>query len=143
MIALPRDLLARLRANAQATRAAQAADQREPDHHPVIKLFNPLGAATWVATELGPDGDTLFGLADLGFGCPELGYFSLREIVGVVLPLGLSIERDITFEPLVPLSRWAETAQAEGSIPRAEAALARFPASQTDPLPNDPLSDVG
>ena len=43
----------------------------------MVKLFNPLGAATWMATELDEDGDTLFGLADLGFGCPELGYFSL------------------------------------------------------------------
>ena len=104
MIALTPDLLARLRANAEATRAAQAAGEREPDHNPVIKLFNPLGAATWIATELDDDGDTLFGLADLGFGCPELGSFSLREIASVRLPLGLGIERDIIFEPLAPLS---------------------------------------
>jgi hypothetical protein len=61
-----------------APRAPQAA--AEPDPVPVLKLFNPLGAATWLATELGEDGDTMFGLADLGFGCPELGYFSLSEI---------------------------------------------------------------
>lgn len=143
MIALTPDLLARLRANAEATRAAQAAGEREPDHHPVIKLFNPLGAATWIATELDDDGDTLFGLADLGFGCPELGSFSLREIASVRLPLGLGIERDIIFEPLAPLSRWADTARAEGSISQAERILARSPTPETDPLPTDPASDVG
>jgi hypothetical protein len=31
-----------------------------------------VAAATWLATELAEDGDTLFGLADLGFGWPAL-----------------------------------------------------------------------
>ena len=43
--------------------------QRDIDHVPVVKFFNPVGAATWIITELEADGDTLFGLADLGFGC--------------------------------------------------------------------------
>src|SRR3546814_19613001 len=62
------------------SRKARAARMAGTDPCPVVKFFNPLGAATWLATELGRDGDTLFGLADLGFGCPELGYFSLSEI---------------------------------------------------------------
>jgi hypothetical protein len=138
MIDLPADIIERLRGNADATRAAQAEGLREPDHHPVLKLFNPLGAATWIATELEEDGDVLFGLADLGFGCPELGSFSLHEIGSVRLPLGLFIERDIAFEPLAPISRWAVTARAEGSIIAAEAALRR-----SNPLPTDPTPDVG
>lgn len=93
------------------------------DPAPVLKLFNPVGAATWLATELAGDGDTLFGLADLGFGCPELGYFSLSEIAGVRLPLGLRIERDESFSSDVPLSRWADAARAHGSIVAAAAAL--------------------
>ncbi len=71
---------------------------RAADHVPVVKLFNPLGAASWLATELDEDGDTLFGLADLGFGCPELGSFSLSEMSAVRLPLGLGIERDLWFD---------------------------------------------
>jgi hypothetical protein len=138
MIVLSPDILGRLRANADATRAAQRADMREPDHQPVLKLFNPLGPATWIATELDEDGDTLFGLADLGFGCPELGSFSLGEIVAVLLPLGMSIERDIAFEALAPLSRWADMARAEGSIIAAEAALRR-----SNPLPSNPTPDLG
>lgn len=55
------------------------ANGREPDtdHVPVVKFFNPLGAGVWLATELDSDGDTLFGLADLGE--PELGSFSLQR----------------------------------------------------------------
>ena len=69
----------------------------------VVKFFSPIGAATWYATEF--DGhDTFFGLVDLGFGCPELGYFSLAELTSTVLPLGLSIERDMHFTPQ-PLSK--------------------------------------
>ena len=55
------------------------ANGREPnrDHIPVVKLFNPMGPATWLLCELDADGDTLFGLCDLGVGEPELGYVSL------------------------------------------------------------------
>ena len=83
---------------------------------PVVKFFNPIGAATWLATELDADGDTLFGLADLGFGFPELGSFSLRELAAVRLRFGLAIERDESFSTTLPLSVWAETARQAGSI---------------------------
>jgi hypothetical protein len=121
---LPPDLRAALRANYAAQRFAIRSGSAEPDPAPVVKLFNPAGAATWLTTELDGDGDTLFGLADLGFGCPELGSFSLGEIAAVRLPLGLRIERDLGFDSLVPLSVWADTARVAGSIARAEAALA-------------------
>ncbi|MGE3703017.1 MAG: DUF2958 domain-containing protein, partial [Hyphomicrobiaceae bacterium] len=64
---------------------------REVDHVPVVKFFNPVGAATRLATELDEDGDSLFGLADLGFGSPELGTFSLIEMASVRLPFSLGI----------------------------------------------------
>lgn len=72
MILLTPDLRDALRANDIARRTARRERLPEPDPVPLVKLFNPLGAATWLATELDEDGDTLFGLADLGFGCPEL-----------------------------------------------------------------------
>lgn len=112
-------LRAALRAN------AGAASQPGHDPVPVVKFFNPCGAATWLATELDADGDTLFGLADLGFGCPELGSISLAEITGVRLPFGLRIERDLHFPGDVPLSRWTEAARLAGSIIGAEAILRR------------------
>ena len=66
------------------------------DHAPVVKFFNPLGEGVWLATELDADGDTLFGLADLGE--PELGFFSLSEMQSLTLRFGMGIERDILFE---------------------------------------------
>ena len=62
---LTQDLRARLIANGQT----------QGDHAPVVKFFSPVGAATWLFSELDEDGDTLFGLCDLGFGCPEMGIF--------------------------------------------------------------------
>jgi dihydroorotate dehydrogenase len=83
----------------------------EADHWPVVKFFNPVGAATWLFSGLDADGDTLFGLCDLGFGFPELGSASLTEIASVRLPLGLRIERDLAFAASHPLSVYAEAAR--------------------------------
>lgn len=91
---------------------------RDADHVPVVKFFNPLGEGVWLATELDADGDTLFGLADLGE--PELGYFSLAEMIAVRLPFGLGIERDILFTGQFPISVWAEAAREAGGIRLAE-----------------------
>ena len=136
MILLPPEFRAALRANHAAHRAA-ANEERGHDPAPVVKFFNPLGAATWVATELYDDDDTLFGLADLGFGCPEMGVFSLEEISGIRLPFGLRIERDLTFASDQPLSVWADTARRLGSITNAEAALNRGARGRvtSNPLP--------
>ena len=90
---------------------------RDRDHLPVVKFFDPCGAATWLFAELDPaDGDTLFGLADLGCGTPELGYTSLAEIASVRSPFGLGIERDLYFKPRHPLLIYAEAARAAGRI---------------------------
>jgi hypothetical protein len=139
MILVTPELRLALRANDIARRAAQRDERPEPDPVPVLKLFNPLGAATWLATELDSDGDTLFGLADLGFGCPELGSFSLAEIATVRLPFRLRIERDIGFETRFPLSRWADTARRTGSILWAQTLLRRAAADRLPP----PWDDEG
>lgn len=141
MILLPPALRFQLRANAIARRAAQRDGRAEPDPLPVLKLFNPIGAATWLATELDADDDTLFGLADLGFGCPEVGSFSLREIASVRLPYGLGIERDLGFTTSHRLSTWAAWARRSGSILLAETLLRRAatpPADPSDPDSPDP-----
>lgn len=128
------DLRARLLANGAAP----------GDHVPVVKLFNPIGAATWLFTELDADGDVLFGLCDLGFGCPELGSASLSEIAGLRLPLGLGIERDLHFAAAHPLSVYAEAARKAGRITEhparlaeAAAALAAERRSQPPSVPPD------
>jgi hypothetical protein len=118
MILLTPDLHAQLRANADES-------DLYPGHDPapVVKFFSPISAATWLATELDADGDTLFGLADLGFGCPELGYFSMCEIAEIRLPFGLSIERDLHFKTAIALSVWTNSARRLGSLILAEALL--------------------
>lgn len=123
MTLIPQELWQALRTNAVLREMYLARALPEPDPVPLVKLFNPCGAATWLATELDRDGDTLFGLADLGFGCPELGSFSVRELADIRLPFGLAIERDLGFASDEPLSRWAERARALGSIIAAEAAF--------------------
>lgn len=117
MILIPDDIRARLLVN--------GAVEQETDHVPVVKLFNPCGAATWILTEIMEDGDTLFGLCDLGFGSPELGYVSLAEIESIKLPLGLRIERDLYFAPRFPLSVYTEAARIAGSIIETEMVLAQ------------------
>jgi hypothetical protein len=102
------------------------------DKRPLVKLFHPLSAATWLASELDEDGDSLFGLADLGFGCPELGWFSLAEIESLRLPFGLRIERDLNFSTTLTLSDWAAWARKAGSILWAEALLRRASATASD-----------
>lgn len=124
MTLIPADLRFALNANGHTSRIHRARDTAF-DPWPVVKLFSPVGAATWLASEIDSDGDTLFGLADLGSGCPELGCFSLAEIAAVRLPFGLVIERDLFFDPLAPLSVWTETARRLGSIQLAEKALLR------------------
>ena len=102
---------------------------RDQDHAPPLKVFNPTGAATWLFSELDEDGDTLFGLADLGFGTPELGYSSLTEMAAIRVRFGLGIERDLHFRPRYPLSIYTEAARAAGHIveygPELDAAAER------------------
>ena len=112
MILLTPDLRERLLANGRHSGL---------DHVPVVKFFNPLGIGTWLATEFDPNGDTLFGLADLGE--PELGSFSLVEMASLRLPFGMGIERDILFDGLFPLSVYAEAARQTGSIQCSERLL--------------------
>ncbi len=121
MILLTDELRARLLANGR---------ERGADHVPVVKFFNPLGEGVWLATELYADGDTLFGLADIGE--PELGSFSLVELSSLRLPFGMGIERDIHFTGDFPLSVWAEAARAAGGIRAAETVLYRAARAQRE-----------
>ena len=108
-------LFDQLLANHAAHRRAQSRDERDPDPFPVVRFFDPVGAAIWLATEIDPDG-ILFGLADLGFGCPELGSFALVEIESMRLPFGLGIERELLWEGRFSLSVYAEAGRRAGSI---------------------------
>ena len=95
---------------------ANASGEDTTDFEPVVKLFTPWANATWLLTEIMPDGDTLFGLCDLGLGTPELGYVSLSEIESLTGPGGLKVERDMHFTPTAPLSSYALAASEAGYI---------------------------
>jgi len=108
----------------------------EHDPVPVVKLYAPWGVAVWLLTELLEDGDTLFGLCDLGFGCPELGYVSWAELESLSGPLGLGIRRDERFAPHRPLSVYAGAARLWSRIVEEDALLADA-ARHMSPLPPD------
>ena len=112
-----KSILAKLAKNGAATRAAQKAGKSEPDHHPVLKVFNPTGAATWLITESDPDDpDCLFGLCDLGAGFPELGSVLASELASVRGRFGLPLERDLWFKADKPLSEYVKDARAARAI---------------------------
>lgn len=62
------------------------------------KFFTPDANWTWYVTEYDPNERLCFGYV-IGHE-REWGYFSLDELESVRGPLGLSIERDIHFEPI-------------------------------------------
>lgn len=88
---------------------------QEIDFRPVVKLFNPSGAGTWILTEINPeDEDIAFGLCDLGMRNPEIGSVSLSELKSVRGPFGLGIERDRYFKADRTLLEYAREAWASG-----------------------------
>ncbi len=101
---------AQLLANARA-------EGQNLDPLPVVKLFTPDAHATWLLTELDPkDGDTAYGLCDLGLGLPELGTVRLSELASIRGPLKLPIERDLYFIAQRTLSEYTRLARINGSI---------------------------
>lgn len=93
------------------------AEGQNPDPLPVVKLFTPDAHATWLLTELDPeDGDTAYGLCDLGLGMPEEGTVRLSELATIAGPLKLPIERDLYFIAQRTLSEYTRLARINGSI---------------------------
>lgn len=77
----PQPIIEKLAENGRANAEAMADDGDTHDFFPVVKLFMPDGAGTWLLTEIDPDEpDIAFGLCDLGFGCPELGSVRISEL---------------------------------------------------------------
>lgn len=113
---LTKELRDKLLANGRE-QARVKGTKAERDFWPVVKFFYPAGAATWLITEADPDEpDILFGLCDLGHGCPELGSLSISELESFQGQFGLGIERDLYFEAKAPLSRYADAAREAGCI---------------------------
>lgn len=107
------------------TKTQEAAERgTQIDVAPVIKLFCPWGAATWLLTEVKPgEPNILFGLCDMGMGCPEIGYVSLSELEAIRGPGRLKIERDIHFKAAASLAVYAEAARRAQQITERTDAL--------------------
>src|SRR5450830_2024281 len=107
------DERARLLTNGAARAAGQSIDPL-----PVVRLFTPDAHATWLLAALDPaDGDTAWGLIDLGIGLPALGTVRLSDLAGIVGPQQRPILRDLYFCASRPLLEYARLAQRDGSIP--------------------------
>ena len=65
----------------------------------------------------------LFGLCDLGMGCPELGHVDLLELQVARGALGIGLERDRHFTARHLLSVYARAARIAGRVVHDEDAL--------------------
>lgn len=61
------------------------------------KFFDPCGSWTWYLMELDTDGNFAYGYIEGLFN--ECGYFLISELESIQRPYGLTIERDLYFEP--------------------------------------------
>ncbi|HFP6607979.1 TPA: DUF2958 domain-containing protein [Pseudomonas aeruginosa] len=103
----------RLLVNGQAR-----ADGQETDPLPVVRLFTPDAHLTWLLAALDPaDGDTAYGLIDLGLGMPALGTVKLSDLASIVGPRKQPVMRDRYFQPTRRLSEYLRLAEENGSIP--------------------------
>lgn len=104
---------AQLLANGETRAAGQ-----DIDPLPVVRLFTPDAHVIWLLAALEPaDGDTAWGLIDLGIGMPELGTVKLSDLAAIVGPFQQPVMRDLYFRASRPLSEYVRLALRDGSIP--------------------------
>ncbi len=109
-------ITAEQRAQLLAVGEARAAGQTI-DPMPAVRLFTPDAHAIWLLASLDPaDGDTAWGLIDLGIGMPALGTVKLSDLASIVGPLKQPVMRDRYFQPARRLSASVRLAQEDGSI---------------------------
>ena len=88
------------------------------DPVPVVRLLTPDAHLTWLLAALDPaDGDTAYGLIDLGLGMPELGTVKLSDLASIVGPRKQPVMRDQYFQPTRTLTQYTRLAQRDGAIP--------------------------
>ncbi|WP_430304925.1 DUF2958 domain-containing protein [Pseudomonas mosselii] len=104
------------RAQLLANGRARAAGQ-DLDPLPVVRLFTPDAHAIWLLAALDPeDGDTAYGLCEIGIGLPDLSTVRLSELASIVGPQQQPIERDLYFVPRRTLSEYTRLARINGSV---------------------------
>ena len=113
---LTTSLRKQLIANHHANKKAQKEEKGTIDFAPVVKFFFPIGAATWLITEMDEE-EMMFGLCDLGHGFPELGYVHLHELQNTKFMNGMvSVERDKHWKAKGTLQDYTDKAQLHGRI---------------------------
>ena len=71
------------------------------NHVPVVKIFNPYGAATWLLIAIDPESpDVAWCMADLGMDCIEAGTVLISELENIRVGPGKmwKLERDQFFK---------------------------------------------
>ncbi|MBF5003726.1 DUF2958 domain-containing protein [Diaphorobacter caeni] len=90
---------------------------RAIDPLPVVRLFTPDAHATWLLAALDPaDGDTAWGVCNVGIGMPALGTIKLSDLASIVGPRQQSVMRDRYFQAVRPLSEYLRLMQENGGI---------------------------
>ena len=72
----------------------------------VAKYFDPMGSWKWFLMNMHKDEDYCWGIVK-GFEV-EMGSFSMNELEDMHLPFGLTIERDLMFEPMKASEVWEQ-----------------------------------
>jgi len=99
-------------AHGQLRAAGQAIDPP-----PVVRLFTPDAHATWLLAALDPtDGDTAWGLLDVGIGMPEMGTIKVSDLASIVGPRKQPVMRDRFFRAARPLSEYLRLAEENGGV---------------------------
>jgi hypothetical protein len=86
------------------------------DPYPVLKLYTPDAGASWVLTALDADGDTAYGLIDLGTGFTELGLVSLSMLADIKGPRGLPLMIEPNYKARKTLSAYVADAHRDEMI---------------------------
>jgi Protein of unknown function (DUF2958) len=122
---LTSELYRRLLTNGRWNNIKVRQDKSPDDFRPVVKLFCPRSAATWLLTELDPQNPEIaFGLCDLGIGTPELGPVSLAEIIAL---------RALSGPPIKSNLRSRQTNPGQDRRPCSRITAARVPSLQPAP----------
>jgi hypothetical protein len=93
--------------------AAGAEHKNDPDAMPIVKFVTTNGEFSWLISEMF-DGDTLWGLCDLGCGRVEFSHVSLYDLNTLSGQLGLPVERDRHFTPTKTLMEYWEASLKKG-----------------------------
>ena len=93
----------------QATK--QYSKKSDMEQMVVAKYFDAMGDWKWFLMNMDKDEDYCWGIVK--GNAVEMGSFSMRELEDIHLPFGLTIERDLMFEPMKASEVWEQLNKGE------------------------------